>query len=139
MTEKPLDLENPYPEDIFPEISEKEWKKIDELLKRELGFPLDRVAGNINRKMWNNMKDWFTERVKKACDFYLKYKDKPQRFLDDNPDYKKELIDNCSVFTHLICYGEVERILTNEGNSLFIVKECYRRWLFKLAFKGEKG
>jgi len=65
---KPLDLkeENPYPEDIFPEITDKEWKKINELLKKELGFPLDRVAGNINRKMWNNMRDWFLERIKSA-------------------------------------------------------------------------
>jgi len=65
---KPLDLkeENPYPEDIFPKITDKEWKKINELLKKELGFPLDRVAGNINRKMWNNMRDWFLERLKSA-------------------------------------------------------------------------
>ena len=61
-----LDKECPYPEDIFPEITKEEWERIDKLLKKEMGFSLDRVAGNINRKMWNNMKEWFTERIKSA-------------------------------------------------------------------------
>jgi len=68
MPEKNKFLENPYPEDIFPEITKEEWKKIDELLKRELGFPLDRVAGNINRKMWNNMRERFLEMARELLE-----------------------------------------------------------------------
>lgn len=79
---KPLDLrtENPYPEDIFPEITKEEWEKIDELLKRELGFQLDRVAGNINRKMWNNIKEWFLERIKSAVQGLLNEVEKMENY-----------------------------------------------------------
>ncbi|HDJ96538.1 MAG TPA: hypothetical protein ENG45_00515 [Candidatus Aenigmarchaeota archaeon] len=50
MKEQPQN--NPYPEDIFTPISKEEWKKINEVLKRELGVPLDRVSGNIGRKLY---------------------------------------------------------------------------------------
>ena len=48
-------MKNPYPEKIFPPIEEEEWRRIDELLRKELGFPLDRVSGNIGRIVWNNL------------------------------------------------------------------------------------
>ncbi len=70
MKPQPLDLEelkkDMYPEDIFPKITNNEWKKINKLLMKELGFPLDRVSANLNRKMWKNMSEWFVEQIKSA-------------------------------------------------------------------------
>jgi len=37
------------------------------------------------------MREWFNERIKFACEFYLKYKNKPKLFLKEHPKYKKEL------------------------------------------------
>ena len=38
-----------FPTDVFPEISKKELLKINEILKREMGFPLDRLGAHILR------------------------------------------------------------------------------------------
>jgi len=43
------EIENPYPVDIFSEIGNDDLKKIDDLLKRELGFGIDRLSGHIGR------------------------------------------------------------------------------------------
>ena len=51
----PTEEDNPYHEDIFPEISSEEWKTIDKLLQKNLGFPLDRVSGNIGRTVWRGV------------------------------------------------------------------------------------
>lgn len=40
---------NNYPKDIFTPISDKEYMKINELLKKEMGFPIDRVSADLMR------------------------------------------------------------------------------------------
>jgi len=67
-------VKNPYPEKIFPPIEEEEWRRIDELLRKELGFPLDRVSGNIGRIVWNNL----MEDVKSAVQGLLEEIEKKQ-------------------------------------------------------------
>jgi len=89
------------------------------LLKRELGFPLDRVAGNINRKMWKNMGEWFVERIKSACEFYLRYKDKPELLVKECSKYKED----------------AKQFIFNKKLNWYL-KDQYNEWLFRLAFKG---
>jgi hypothetical protein len=48
---------NPYPEDIFTPITVIEWKKLNKLIKKEMGFSLDRVSGDLMRRGWNNCLD----------------------------------------------------------------------------------
>jgi hypothetical protein len=43
-------IENPYPEDLFKEITAHEWGVIHAWLKMNMGFTLDRVSGNLMRK-----------------------------------------------------------------------------------------
>ena len=42
-------IQNPYPEYLFTQMTDKEWLKINKLLKKEMGFPLDKVSGNLMR------------------------------------------------------------------------------------------
>ena len=132
MNPEPLNLEdkNPYPTDIFTEITDEEWKNINKILEKELGFPLDRVAGNINRKLWNNMREWFKERVKSACDFYLRYKDNPELFVKEHPEYKEEEI-TVGIYSDIEPFPIKIKFLINSP-----FQPEYKEWLFKLAFKG---
>ena len=120
---KPLDLNfNPYPKDIFPDISKEEYKKIDELLQHKFGFTIDRLAGYISRKVLSGLKQEFTERIKAAYEFYLKYKNRSGLLIEDYPEYKKEI-------------DEIwERYILGDE---FI--KAYNEWLFKLAFKSVLG
>jgi len=136
MKPQPLDLEelkkDMYPKDIFPEITNNEWKKINELLQKELGFPLDRVAGNINRMMWNNMSEWFIERIKSACEFYLRYKDNSELLIKEHPELKSELDKNYENYS----MATMKAVFGIYADKVKIVKEEYNEWLFKLAFRG---
>jgi len=46
---------DPYSEDIFLPIPKKDFTKINELLKREMGYPLDRVSGNVGRELYKSL------------------------------------------------------------------------------------
>ena len=50
---KALEKENPYPENVFLPITHTQFRKIHTLLLKELKIPLDRVSGNISRRVWN--------------------------------------------------------------------------------------
>ena len=65
------------------------------------------------------------QRIKKACEFYLEWKNKPRQFIEKYPKYEKILIRKC------IYYPK-----NNEINYY-----NFQEWLFKLAFKDvfEKG
>ena len=45
-------MRNPYPEKIFPAMSEEELKKTHEVLKNA-GISLDRLSGSWGREVWN--------------------------------------------------------------------------------------
>lgn len=49
------DLENPYPEDIFPKLTKLELDKINALLESVLKFPLDRLSAELMRRARNNL------------------------------------------------------------------------------------
>jgi len=126
MKPEPLNIEelkkDMYPEDVFPNITNEEWQKIDKIIQKEMGFSLDRISANINRKIWNNMKDWFLIRIKSACEFYLEYKDKPELLVKEHLKYEKE-VKNKFYHPNVI-----------DTYSLWSYDK-YNEWLFKIAFK----
>jgi predicted transcriptional regulator len=48
---------DPYSEDIFLPIPKKDFTKINELLNEEMGYPLDRLSGNIGRELYKSLKN----------------------------------------------------------------------------------
>jgi hypothetical protein len=46
---------NPYPEDIFTPIPKEDFAKINDLLKKEMGYPLDRLSGHIGREFHKSL------------------------------------------------------------------------------------
>ena len=46
---------NPYPEDIFTPILKEDYIKINDLLKKEMGYPIDRLFGNMGRKIYQTI------------------------------------------------------------------------------------
>jgi len=84
------------------------------------------------------MREWFLERIKKACEFYLKYKDNPKLLRKEYPEKAKIEIDYVTAEDII---NEAERIVERYGKveaqptlRLKIIE--YNEWLFKLAFKG---
>jgi len=58
-----LEEKNPYPKEIFPPIPKEDFNKINDLLKKEMGYPIDRLSGNIGRKLYKSIIE-----VIKECD-----------------------------------------------------------------------
>ena len=102
------------------------------------------------------------QRIKKACEFYLKYKDKPDSLAKEHPESrqiialnfntlclncKKELGEVCirtwvgwddgdyDYFCSEKCAEEYKKHLPKTKNILVPTHEEYNEWLFKLAFK----
>ena len=110
---KPLDLE---------ELKEMQLKAYP--LKTEI----DEEARKIIIELYKELK----QRLKSAINFYLRYKDKPELLIEEHPEYKENMIKNCSIIT---CVGILSgglRLLSNEKEIIMLEK--YNLWLFKLAF-----
>jgi len=135
MKPKPLKVKNLYPEDVFPEITEEEWKRIDELLKKNMGFSLDRVSANICRRVRKR----FLEDIKSACEFYLEYFSLPDFLLEDVKSHKVRLSSKLRKELEIM-KKKVDEY--NEGPySRLLLKYLlnYNEWLFKLTFKDVLG
>ncbi|MHC1636028.1 MAG: hypothetical protein ACXQTS_05350 [Candidatus Methanospirareceae archaeon] len=65
-------------------------------------------------------------RIKEACEFYLRYKDKPECLWEEKPEYR-ETLKKMFVF-----YKENGEPYFSEDDYGW---EIYNDWLFKLAFK----
>jgi len=48
---------DPYSKDIFLPIPKEDFTKINDLLKREMGYPLDRISGNVGRELYKSLKN----------------------------------------------------------------------------------
>lgn len=59
------------------------------------------------------------QRIKSACDFYLRYKDNPELLIQEYPEYKEELDSKFLYF---------------KQNNKITPSMYYNEWLFKLAF-----
>jgi len=62
--------------------------------------------------------------IKSACEFYLKYKDKPELFRKEQPQYLDDF-----------CNGVISKIVLNTETKTKDIIPKYNEWLFKLAFK----
>ena len=60
----------------------------------------------------------FKQRLKSACEFYLRYKDNPELLINEHPEYKN-------------------KIKGTKRSDLFglLYDSDYQDWLFKIAFK----
>jgi len=66
------------------------------------------------------------QRIKSACEFYLKYKDNPELLIKEHPEYR-EKVDK-------LWYDCKNRRPTIHSAKEEFMK-IYSEWLFKLAFK----
>ena len=97
MKPKPLDLE------------EMKWKQ-----------PVSEKA-----KFQNWLIDEVKQRIKSACEFYLKYKDDPPLFWDEQKEYRKLLKKDLG---HIIIRWETMKRFRDS-------RDKYNDWLFRLAFR----
>ena len=66
------------------------------------------------------------QRIKQACEFWFKYKNKPALFVKENKEYRS-IVDN-------IWYKWVNKRPTIHSAKEDFIEE-YNEWLLKLAFK----
>ena len=97
MKPEPLDLE------------EIEKNAIKELNVRESGIALKTIQ-------------FAKQRIKSACEFYLRYWIRPDLLAKEHPEYKKELRKQIGISLSLV-----------EGENVYLLN--YQEWLFRLAFK----
>jgi len=50
-----LERKNPYPEDVFLVIKKEDFNKINNLFEKELGYPIDRLSGNMGRRIYKSI------------------------------------------------------------------------------------
>ena len=56
--------ENPYPEDVFLPIGKEDFDKINDLLKKEMGYSINRLFGNMGRKLYKSIIEILREMIK---------------------------------------------------------------------------
>jgi len=59
-----LEKENPYPEDVFLPVEKEDFNKINNLLKKEMGYSIDRLSGNMGRKIYKSIIEILREMIK---------------------------------------------------------------------------
>jgi len=78
------------------------------------------------------------QRIRKACEFYLKYKDEPKLLKKEFPEQLKadkkkfgaeDILDNFLTVIN-------DKITSFDGFGIETYKRKYNEWLFKLAFRG---
>ena len=85
---------------------------------------------------------YFEEDIKSACEFYLRYKDKPESLIKEHLEYEKvkiwiykndpTYVDEAKTIREIIEEIEWDNDL---GDVNIFHMEKYNDWLFKLAFK----
>jgi len=113
----PLDLEI----NIKPKLTLK-WKKKEDFLHFKKGYEKG------FEKAQEIIKEEVKQRIKSACEFYLRYKDKPNDLLIDFPKFIKN-VNN-------IRLRFVDKNGDLVGSMIWHYLSDYNEWLFKLAFKG---
>ena len=130
MKPKPLNLEVEK-EKIKREVMREEIQKIKEKFEEEElmwafeWLMSESTTAHIVDVSFKKIK----QRIKSACKFYLRYKDKPDLLVKEHPEYKK-LFESESVHTY-VC----RRIFWQYKYD----PEEYNEWLFKLAFNFKEG
>ena len=80
------------------------------------------------------------QQIKSACEFWLRYKDKPELLVKEYPELKGELrrfgLDVNVIESISSKDSEVWVLAKSYTAFKHFDKEKYQEWLFKLAFKG---
>jgi len=116
---KPLDLE-----EFRWDGSEfgEEYHSYPTEAEREIVYAVTNTAV----KFHNGDIDKIKQRLKSACEFYLRYKDRPALLAKEIPKYRKEVEK----------FGEREALFPVLHRTYEWDFKKYNKWLFKLAFKG---
>jgi len=89
------------------------------------------IISDIGKKKAEQLVNYFKYKIKSACEFYMRYKDKPELLWDNhfikNKEQRLKLFVFCDKLRGLREQEDIEDI---EG----LINE-YNDWLFKLAFK----
>jgi len=80
------------------------------------------IISDIGKKKAEQLVNYFKYKLKSACEFYLRYKDKPVLLFKNFPEYKELAIKDKAIIPDL------------EGKFTWLTLD-YNEWLFKLAFK----
>jgi len=78
----------------------------------------------------------YRRHIKSACEFYLKYKDDPDLFITEHPEYKEEIEEEKREFQSVV--ENMKQSLIPDivkGIVLSLGYKEYNEWLFKLAFR----
>ena len=59
-----LEKENPYPKSVFLPIKKGDFNKINNWLKEELSYPINRLSGNLGRKIYKSIIEEIKEVIK---------------------------------------------------------------------------
>lgn len=78
-------------------------------------FGVNKVYEHHNENI-DKLKNEIKQRLKSACELYLQYKDKPEKFLDEHPEYTEEVCEKC-------------------GHPYVIYEDLFNDWLFHFVFK----
>jgi len=119
---QPLDL------DILKEVME-------EIFRRKLEAGISQKAFERYEEVVKISIEEIKARIKSACEFYLRYKDKPELLWDNyflkNKEHRLKLFVFCDKLRGLREQGDVEKLI----NDFYLKIDNYNEWLFKLAFK----
>ena len=132
MKPKPLDLEE------FKEFAPNEVAKADAnmivraLYKDEREVDTKEEAIEIVSSLIEEIIDEIKQRIKSACEFYLRYKDNPTMFVKEFPEFEKEVKEIGFVWSPL-----TKKDFLIEGMPDAI--KYYNEWLFKIAFRDVLG
>lgn len=69
--EEILKAQLPWPKDIFGEVPEGDWAKIHKFAEGHLGYPIDRISGDLMRSGWN-IRQRYLDEAKTALTQYIK-------------------------------------------------------------------
>ena len=124
---KPLDLDN---EVKIPdnELARSCFKMIlRALISDEKEFDTKEEALDCIFSLLSEFKDEIKQRIKSACEFYLRYKDNPELLIEEHPEYEEELMSQF-LFKYRNTLDRLTEIQT-------FYKWKYQEWLFKQVFK----
>ena len=99
-----------------------EWDEnvIKEIVRRDVKI-FSHVDYAVELRDVEELLEEIKHRIRKACEFYLRYKDKPELLIKEHPEYSSDVVRICGFKPN-----------SQELNP----NEKYNEWLFKLAFRG---
>ena len=105
-------------------------------LKRIIDNMIERKGIFLLLSERKHLKKEITQRIKSACEFYLRYKDNVGLLFNEHPELFPEKIE--------FCFPQDEVAIKIENGKMFIkyediqsgkYYEDYNEWLFRLVFK----